>query len=367
MKILHRSGRDGIALIIVMIVIVVLGILAGGFAYSMKVETKLARNSTYEADLELLGRSGVEFAKYILGQQLAIPQEGAYTALNQVWAGGYSTNELLSWITLEDNELGIGKFSLKMIDMERRYNLVAVSEANIYPLQQALDLIGVEQADISTIVDSYLDWIDPDENPRVMGAESSDYLALDPRTPYYSKNGAIDDLSELLLIRGITPEIYYGSARTGLANAEEQPRRGTSAFLQGSLQSGPISVGLVDLFTPISGAGTGININTATLEALQLVPGIDAGLAQGIIDTRNGTDNVDGTEDDTPFLNVGELINVPGMAPEIISSVQGAFVVQSVIFEVTVRAQIGDVVREFTALVQRRNRQDITTLYFHWK
>jgi Tfp pilus assembly protein PilX len=42
-------------LIIVMIVIVVLGILAAGLAYSMKVETTLARNAG--ADPELGGRS----------------------------------------------------------------------------------------------------------------------------------------------------------------------------------------------------------------------------------------------------------------------------------------------------------------------
>ena len=56
----QRSGSAESPMIIVMIVTVVLGILAGGFAYSMKVETKLAQNSGFEGDLEWLGRSGVE-------------------------------------------------------------------------------------------------------------------------------------------------------------------------------------------------------------------------------------------------------------------------------------------------------------------
>ncbi len=38
-----------------------------------------------------------------------------------------------------------------------------------------------------------------------------------------------------------------------------------------------IGVGLVDLFTPISGAGAAVNVNTAPAEVLQLIPGIDAG------------------------------------------------------------------------------------------
>ena len=50
-RITHHAPRftqQGIALIIVMISIFVLGMLAGGFAYSMKVETKLARNGNSE-------------------------------------------------------------------------------------------------------------------------------------------------------------------------------------------------------------------------------------------------------------------------------------------------------------------------------
>ena len=65
MVILTPRKDRGIAIIIVMIVIVVLSVLAGGFAYTMKVETKLARNSSYESDMEFLGRSGVELGRYV--------------------------------------------------------------------------------------------------------------------------------------------------------------------------------------------------------------------------------------------------------------------------------------------------------------
>ena len=58
----------GIALIIVMIIVVVFAILAGGLSYSMKVETKLARNSSWDTELEWIGRSGIELAKYVLAQ-----------------------------------------------------------------------------------------------------------------------------------------------------------------------------------------------------------------------------------------------------------------------------------------------------------
>ena len=75
--------NSGIALIIVLIVVVVLGILAGGFAYTMKVETTLARHATFSTDLDWAGRAGVEVAKWILAQSTAGPN-GQFDSLKQV-------------------------------------------------------------------------------------------------------------------------------------------------------------------------------------------------------------------------------------------------------------------------------------------
>jgi len=45
MKIPQKNSKRGIALIVVMIAVFVLSVLAGAFAYSMKVESKLAMNA----------------------------------------------------------------------------------------------------------------------------------------------------------------------------------------------------------------------------------------------------------------------------------------------------------------------------------
>ena len=84
MKIALQQAPRGIALMIVMIAVFVLTLLAGAFAYSMKVETRLAMNANREASDLWLGRSGVEYARYILAQGMRCP----YTSLNQKWAGG---------------------------------------------------------------------------------------------------------------------------------------------------------------------------------------------------------------------------------------------------------------------------------------
>lgn len=356
-------------MIIVMLVIVVLATLAGGFAYSMKVETRLARNSTFEADMEMLGRSGVDLGRYVLAQQLRIPMEGAYTALNQKWAGGFSTNELLANIEMENNPLGIGKFSIKIIDMERKFNLAMINEGNFEILQRALQQIGVDAGDVSTIVDSYLDWVDPDERTHLHGAESDTYMHLNPNYKYFAKNGRVDDISELLLLKGMTPEVYWGSARTGIpmgAGAGRGRPRPNTAFLAGAAQTGTSSAGLVDLFTPVGGAGMAVNVNTASPEVLQIVPGIDSGLAHAIVETRAGPDRTDGTEDDTPFINTGELINVPGLDGGVLNAIRPFFTTQSFIFEIHVEAVIGEYHRHFSALVHRRNAMEVTLLWFRW-
>jgi general secretion pathway protein K len=354
----------GIAMIIVMIVTLVLGILAGGFAYSMKVETRLAQNSDFEGDLEWLGRSGVELARYVLVHSLNLPAE-PWDSRNQKWAGGpMGTNEVLEMVSLENNQLGPGVFSVKIIDLERKVNINLINELSLPIFQQALNLAGADPADIASISDSLMDWLDIDENPHLSGSESADYVG-DPNpgySPYTSKNGPIDDLAELLLLRGMTPEVFFGQP----AFSQQTPgriRALPSAMFLGAPQSFE-PVPLAELFTPISSGM--ININTASAQVLQLIPGIDPSLSQAIIGARAGLDGVDGTEDDMPFRTPGELINVPGMPPEVIQQGAGMFITRSLTFEVIVDARIGKSRRQFIGILRRiPGNRDVQTLLFH--
>jgi general secretion pathway protein K len=361
MKIHSPTRGRGIALIIVMVVILALGVLAGGFAYAMKVEMKLARNHRDEAQMEWLGRSGVELARYVVGQQLLISGQ-PYDALNQKWAGGQGeTNVLLADISLDNVELGPGQFSVKIVDQERKWN---INTADAIILQQAFKLIVGDAMESSVPIDSIQDWRDPDENPRLSGAESDYYLGLDP--PYACKNGPLDDISELLLIKGITPELYWGGAGSNELNRvasvnRAPPQSGSLGFLNQTMFQG----GLVDVFTTIS-SGL-ININTASAPVLQIIPGINESAAQQIVQMRAGPDGVEGNEDDTPFRNAGELVNVPGMNYQAVGQLGRYCATRSTTFEVTVTAQIGDYRREFVALLRRNSPRDVQVLYFHWK
>jgi len=342
----------------VMLVIVVLSVMAAGFAYSMRVEMKLARNASVEPDMELLGRSGVELARYVLGTQLTIPAEAAFDSLNQKWAGGPGgTNDTLSEISLENNQLGPGTFSVQIVDLERTVNINTVTRPL---LERALELLGTDAMGSSTILDSIEDWRDRDSNPRVNGAESDYYLNLSP--PYVAKDGPFDDISELLLVRGVTQELYWGPEGTN-RNTSAVSGPITSRPDVSAVRSGP--AGLVDLFNTLGRPQ--INLNTAPREVLQLLPGVDEHLASEIIRLRNGLDGVPGTEDDTPFHSPGELINVSGMSPQLVAGL-GAFCgVHSFTFEARVNVEINQYHRRLIAILVRNGPRDVQVVNMHWE
>lgn len=360
MKVKTAQDCRGIALIMVMIIVVVFGTLAAGFAYSMKVEIQLARNSNRDTELEWMGRSGIELAKYVL----ASPSAMGIDALNQKWAGGIGdTNDPASAVPLDNYPLGAGSISVKITDCDRKFNINNINPGNLEILRQACILIGVDAAETPKIANAILDWVDPDDATQVgtTETESDYYLSLTP--PYEAKNCPMDDLSELLLIHYITPPMYYGS-RGGEAWLHQRPGSGAQGQ-RWDMPSYPI--GFVDLFTTIGGRS--INLNTASATVLQLIPEVDGTLAQAILSARAGPDGAEGTEDDMPFRNVGDLNNVPGIAqrPEIVQAFSRFFNVRSTAFEVKVEAQIDQVRRTYHTVLVRGAGRDLQQLYLYWE
>jgi DNA uptake protein ComE-like DNA-binding protein len=86
------------------------------------------------------------------------------------------------------------------------------------------------------VADSIVDWIDSDTDPRPSGAENDYYSGLSPG--YRCKNGPLDSVDELLLIKGVTKELLFGADtnRNGMQDPDEMASdgafdRGWSAFL----------------------------------------------------------------------------------------------------------------------------------------
>jgi len=354
----HES-RHGIALIIVMISIFVLTILAGGFAYSMKVETKLARNANSETELEWLGRSAVEKARWILAEQLKISQE-PYDGLDQVWAGGPggigTSNSPLAQIQL-NLDVPNGHADFTIVDCERKANINTATEAI---LQQALMVMGVNAGDMTPVVNSILDWIDPDDNVRIQGAETEAYQNYIPNHPYNAKNGPIDDISELLLIKGVTPELYYGLSATNFMQRGYQPQGARYGPRVADVPG--LAVGLTNLFTALSDGK--ININTASAEVLQLVPLMTPEAAAGIVAARDGVN--DGSGLNGPYINIAQVRRVPEVTLPMQGAIQQFCDVRSRTFEVHVKATVGGYTRDFVGVLGRNNQRDVQILSFYW-
>jgi general secretion pathway protein K len=355
----------GIALMVVMIAVTVLSLLAAAFAYAMKVETKLAQNTSSETELIWLGRSGVEYARWILAQQLAIGTE-PYTGLNQKWAGGPggigTSNSVLASLSLqEEYHLGEGKFRITIKDLERYANLHTADQAT---LEKAMRLVGVDAGEAAGIAAAIVDWIDTDENT-VGGAESSYYQSLDP--PYYAKNRPVDDLTELLLVRGVTPEIYWGRLATNHAPGVFQSRLGR--FSPGLPSAPPAAgAGLQEIFTPLSNGK--ININTASATVLQMIPFVDEVIAAKIIELRAGPDGAEGTEDDMPAgapgIRIEDVLRSAGLPMPAVPIAARVCTQQSSTFEVEVTAELSGYTRKFHALLGRNSPRDVPVLSFYW-
>jgi len=401
-----------------MVVIFALSVIVAAFAYSMSVEMRLAQISDYDVELEWMGRSGMELARYALANKC--PDQRDIDALNQFWAGGTSpcSNDVPQF-SLKNFPLGNGKITVSIMDMERKFCINSIANPRapqVDVLQKALAEAGVtDPTQSSQIVDSVLDWVSPSSDPHMNGAKDEYYSRLDP--PYYCKKGSIEDISELLLIRGMTPDIYWGANSTNHPPAAYQQQgfnhtpHSTKSRFQNEANNVPNPVGLVELFTPFGGK---LNINTASAKTLQLLPGIDANTAQRIIEQRAGPDGIDGTDDDVPFHSVAELNSglggaggilppgMPGAAPMpggmtaggVFSSggvpppsaapggIPGAppvglaagglaayCDVRSYVFEVHVEAEINGVKRNFVGLLSRTggNTSLIQCTRFHWE
>jgi len=312
-------GRRGVAIVIVLWVVLVLSLLISGFAFTMHVETEVASFARKQLKAEMLARSGIEVARMQLILDLQSPTEGGFDALNQAWA----TNEEL----YVDHELGDGTYNVKVIDEESK---IPINSATEPLLKRLLNLLGVDPLDGDIIVDSILDWIDADDLTRLNGAESDYYESLSP--PYHAKNALLDRIEELLLVRGVTPELFHGSPAT--KDADAQP-------------------GLESVLTTMSSGQ--VNVNTASAIVLRALLNIDEGQVQAILNLRDGSDGIAGTDDDQPFTSIDQFLLTLGTVDE---TTKQLVTVNSSFFTVTSTGEVGGVKRTIITTL-RRNGADV--------
>ena len=239
-----RSGlrprqRSGSLLLIVLVTIVILSLAAYTFTALMQTEDEASRLMTLQMQTKYLVDSGMDYTRLYLSQSEAtIREKGgrwdntdvfqaipvAVSATNPSRIGYFSiiTSAMDQDGLPDGNRFGLIDESSK-INLNTLLYADAIAEINpLYAAGNGRDILMSLPEMTEEIADSILDWLDTDDDVRDFGTESSYYTSEDP--PYECKNGPLDSLDELLLVRGVTPRMLFGLDlnRNGLIDNNEQ-------------------------------------------------------------------------------------------------------------------------------------------------
>jgi len=337
---ISAAKRDrAFAVIIALVAVTVLTLMAGAFAYAMKIETKLAANTNNDEEFYWIGRGGVERACWWLALEGNMP----FSSKQQYWAGGQGdgpeTNgpaAILAGESLNGFPIGDGTVSLTLTELESKIN---VNTADGPFLKEILTTQNADAGSISVVSDSILDWIDPDDNTRPAGAESDYYLGLTPS--YNAKNAPMDSTEELQLVKGVTHDMYYGTP-------PEQAPEHELGFGHAPNKDANYNFGLADVFTAASSGK--VNLLTADDSVLQCIPGLGDGSfhSAAVADLEAARE-----ESDPPVRNIQQLLAAAHVPQQAVGQIMNYVDVKGNTYKVEAKATIGQLTHTYTAIVYR--------------
>jgi general secretion pathway protein K len=216
-------GTRGVALLITLAVMTIL--VATTLEYNRRarysvISAAAARN---RLTLTQMADAGVHIAMAVLAKDKA---DNETDTLLDDWANPLRLEEVLQELPFEE-----GSVALAITDETARIQVNALvsfpegrqfneSQRTLWErfLKHAADrkerkLEMKDDQEPAAIINSLKDWMDSGDDDAITGlsgAESSYYE--DRRPPYPCRNGPVIDLDELLLVKGITPELFYGDA-----------------------------------------------------------------------------------------------------------------------------------------------------------
>ncbi|MBI1900685.1 MAG: general secretion pathway protein GspK, partial [Planctomycetia bacterium] len=246
----HRAirRRAGVVLVIVLVVVAVMALAAYTFTDLMVTHRQAAQLAGDQLQAKALVDSGVDATRIFLLMDRASRDDagGIYdnpTQFQGVLVVDDADPDFRGCFTIVaptvDDEGGFGGVRYGLEDESTRLNLntLMLAEKEMPDGGKTL-LMGVPGM-TEEIADAILDWIDDDDEPRELGAEIDYYSGLNP--PYAPRNGAMTTVEELLLVRGVTPQLLFGLDvnRNGMVDSGEmQASLGEVDNEDGSLDRG---------------------------------------------------------------------------------------------------------------------------------
>ena len=244
----YSLRRRGMVLILVLIVVSLLTLAAMTFAELMLAEREASELAGKRIQARLLAESGVEATRFFMTQEedLIVESGGWYDnetsfrgmlVLDDPYDARYRGRFAVVAPNLDEGRTSGIRFGLEDESTKLNLNtLVLMDDApaatggsaspadeksTVTPREILMSLPGMT---VYT-ADAILDWIDQDDEQREFGAEADHYSALEPG--YAPKNGPLDTIEELLLVRDVTPWLLFGADanRNGYVDgAEPEPQ-----------------------------------------------------------------------------------------------------------------------------------------------
>jgi general secretion pathway protein K len=286
------AHKRGAALIVVMWVLVIVAMIVSSFAFDMKLESKIITAQRKRLKADALALSGIELAKVMLAFE-EDPLEGDEITYDDPWMGQAAlvSKGVPSYV---EEELGGGIIRLTISFEEGKRN---VSKLSNDEWKELFEQTGVPSVDHDELLGCLADWQDENDLHQLNGAESDDSFYRE--RDYTCKNAPIDTIDELLLIKGWTEDVVYGTP-TNMLEETEYPMLGVARYLT------------------TWGEGK-VNPNAASEEVLRSMY-LSESVIEGILELRLGPDGETNTDDDgltqEDFAALGLDPNKFSMKPE---------------------------------------------------
>ncbi len=271
-----RSRSRGTILIVVLLTIVILTLSGFAFLNLMSSHNQSSRLLTSRMQSKFIADSGVDYVRLFLSQNdQEIHERGG------LW---HNENNQFTGVPVAidpQDPTRIGLFTIiaptitdegtpsghryGLTDESSKLNVNTLPYMDEYVQGGGRTLLMALPDMTDQIADAIIDWVDSDDDVREYGAESPDYAG----EGYQAKNGPMDSIEELLLVRGVTPQLMFGKDdnRNGKIDINELGDR--SAIEADMLLGWASYLTLYSKESNLNPDGlTRININSENLEQL---------------------------------------------------------------------------------------------------
>lgn len=325
------NNESGSILILTLWIIAIVSIFAMAIGYRAMLELRLSGFNIQSAQASALIQAGM-----IKTTSLLLKDANDYDTAYECGMTFDSRHNLESVFGKAANVFSTGHFAVKYGDEEKKLNINIDAIPYIDKEGEYRRILSLLSPSLSEeLIDALIDWQDPDDE--VTGAGGAENAFYQNERGYPCKNSGFESVEELLLVKGMTRDIYRDIA---------------------------------DYITVYNNGS--INLNTASQKAVNAYINTQedkyGGLVAKLEAYSSGDDLVKGTIDDRPLTSLSDIPAELLASEESarLNSLEQYFVFKSDNYRIAVYAEAGRVKKNAVYVVRRDlDKGDIEVRYYH--